>query len=264
MKSGSRKCVRMLVAVVLLSAVHATAGHAHDMWINMQSYMVDKSKPAVLTVSSAHSFVVPGAEFMARDRIDKVGFWGPDGKELPAAPQGDTQYQSRAPLELQGSYVTVVTPHNGFSSKTTAGYQQGKSKKDLTDVIECRYSEKYSKALFTVGAPGGETFSRVLGHKMEIVPLKDPATLKEGDDLPVKVLLEGKPAATYIYGTYAGFSNESNTFAYTTHTDKEGIAKVGMIKAGIWLLLVKQEQPYPDAAVCDKLTHAASLTFQVR
>ena len=264
MKSTSARAARIIISAILLSAVHVSAGHAHDMWINMQDYLPGKSKPAVLTVANAHHFPAQADELMTHDRIDKVVLLSPDGKELPAAPQGDTQYQSKTPLEAQGTYMAVATPQNGFSSKTTEGYQRGKNKKDLKGVIECRYSEKFGKALFTVGAPGGSAFSQTLGHKMEIIPMKDPGALKEGDDLPVKVVVDGQPARTYVYGTYAGFSSEPNTFAYTTSTDKEGIAKIKMIKAGTWLLLVKQEMPYSDPTVCDKLSYSASLTFQVR
>ncbi len=265
MKTTIPKGARALIpAVFLLLAVHVPAGHAHDMWVTMQDYLVAKSKPAVLSVASAHHFPAHADEIMPRDRMDKVVLLGPDGKELPTAPQGEAQYQSLPPLEAPGTYMIVATPQSGFASKTTEGYQRGKNKKDLKEVIECRYSEKHGKALFTVGAPGGAVFSQSLGHKMEIIPMKDPALLKEGDELPVKVVLEGQPAKTYVYGTYAGFSDESNTFAYTTHTDKEGMAKVKMIKAGTWLLLVKEEMPYSDQTVCDKLSYAASLTFQVR
>ncbi len=264
MKNISRKVNEILITAVLLSFIQVSFGHAHDMWVSMQDYFPSKSDPAVLAVASAHRFPAQTDELMSRDRVDKVVIMSPEGKELATAPQGDAQYKSATPLEGQGSYLAVATPQNGFSSKTAEGYQRGKSKKDLKDVIECRYSEKNGKALFTVGAPGGDAFSRTFGHKMEIIPMKDPAFLKEGDELPVKVLLEGQPAKTYVYGTYAGFSNESSTFAYTTHTDKEGIAKIKIIKAGTWLLLVKQEMPYSDATVCDKTSYAASLTFQVR
>lgn len=264
MNAISRKAGRILISTVLLSIIHGSACHAHDMWISMRDYLVSKSNPAVLTVASAHHFPAQVDELMPRDRVDKLTLLSPDGKELATAPQGEAQYQSATPLEGQGTYVAIVTPQNGFSSKTPEGYQRGKSRKDLKDVIECRYSEKNGKALFMVGAPGGDSFSRTMGHKMEIIPLKDPTSLKEGDDMPVRILLEGKPARTYVYGTYAGFSSESSTFAYTTYTDKEGIAKIKIIKAGTWLLLVKHEMPYPDGAVCDKLSYAASLTFQVR
>jgi uncharacterized GH25 family protein len=264
MKIISQKYVQMCFAVVLLSAIYAASGYAHDMWINMQDYTLDKSKPAVLTVGYGHSFVIPGKEFLSRDQVDKVFFIGPDGKEIFSTPAENEKYLSNNPLQTEGSYVAVVKQRGGFFSKTTEGYKQGKSKKDLKDVIECRYSEKYAKALFAVGAPGGDAFSQVLGHQMEIVPLKDPAKLKEGDEFPVKVLFQGKPVRTYVYGTYAEFSNESNTFAYTTYTDKDGIAKIKVIKAGTWLLIVKQEMAYPDVMVCDKMSYAASLTFKVR
>lgn len=263
MKSMSHKAVLTAIASLFVFAAQSMVCHAHDAWVVMQEYAVSKSKPAVLTVANAHRFVVPCDEPMPPDRLEKVIFVTPAGKELPAARQGDKLHQSGG-LDTTGTYVAVATPQNGFSSKTPAGYQRGKSKKDLKDVVECRYSEKNAKALFTVGAPGGDAFSKPLGHKMEIIPMNDPATIKEGDYLTVKVLIEGKPARTNVYGTYAGFSDESGTFCYTTRTDKEGVAKIRIIKGGVWLLLAKEEMHYPDASVCDKLSYAASLTFQVK
>ncbi len=259
----SCKYVRMFLGVVMLSVVCAASGYAHDTWIVMQNYTPKASEPAVLNVANAHLFAIPGGDFHTRDRVEKVFFLSPDDKNISSAPQGETAYQSDA-LKAQGTYLAVALPVNGFFSKTTEGYQRGKSKKDIKDVIECTFSEKYAKALFTVGTPGGNAFSKVLGHTMEIVPMADPATLKEGDELSVKVLFEGKPASTYVYGTYAGFSKEANTFGYTTHTDKDGVAKIRLIKSGTWLLLVKQEKPYPNATECDKKSCAATLTFQIR
>jgi uncharacterized GH25 family protein len=100
---------------------------------------------------------------------------------------------------------------------------------------------------------------------MEIVPVQDPSTLKVGSMLEVKVLFEGNPAkSTVVYGTYAGFSDVPGTFAYTTSTDKEGIAKIKILKKGVWLLVAKREDPYKDLAVCDKQAYSGSITFQVR
>ena len=99
---------------------------------------------------------------------------------------------------------------------------------------------------------------------MEIIPQKDPSLVKSGEVLPVKVLLDGKPARTYVYGTYAGFSEAPNTFAYTTRTNKEGIAEIKMLHNGAWVLIVKEVQPYADATECDKQTWAASLTFEIQ
>ena len=227
-------------------------------------HTMDKSITAVFSIANAHSFVIPGKDLLPRDQVDKAFFLDPDGKEIPAVAGADDSFQSKTVLKTPGSYVAVVKKQGGFSSKTTDGYKRGKNKKDLKDVIECSYSEKYAKALLTAGTPGGKSFSQVIGHPIEIVPLQDPAKLKKGDILTVKILFQGKPARTNVYGTYAGFSEESGTFAYTTSTDKDGIAKIKLINEGTWLLLIKQETVYPDATVCDKQSYAASLTFEVK
>lgn len=151
----------------------------------------------------------------------------------------------------------------GFYSKTPDGGVP-KSKKDAPGAIDCRFSEKHAKALFTAGGPDGTAYGKVLGLPVELVPVQDPATLKAGDVLEVKVLMGGKPVSTVVYGTYAGFSADKGTFAYATSTSKEGIARVKLLKSGTWLLLAKQDEPYRDPATCDKQAYAGSLTFQVK
>jgi uncharacterized GH25 family protein len=188
----------------------------------------------------------------------------PKGAKVAVSAKADGNYGPQASLTETGTYLAAALPRNGFSTKTTEGYQQGKNKKDVDNAILCRYSQKFAKAVFTVGRTGGEVFSKPLGHAMEIVPLNDPAALKTGDVLPVKVLVEGKPAQTFVYGTYAGFSESPNTYAYTTRTDKEGVAQIKMIHNGVWVLIAKQEEAYPDTAECDKQAWAASLTFEIR
>jgi len=251
-------------AVAMLMALPLSSASAHDTWIIMQSYAVEKSKAASFTVANAHKLVIPNDKPLAADQIESASILAPDGKETPCATGGKDLFQSGAALKAPGSYVAVVKKKGGFSTKTTDGYQRGKNKQEVKDVIECSYSEKYAKAVFAVGAPGGAAFAKVFGHALEIVPMQDPAGLNKGDELTVKVLAQGQPVRAIVYGTYDGFSPEANTFAYTTSTNKEGIAKIRMIGGGVWVLVVKQESAYPDAAVCDKKTLASTLTFKVK
>ncbi|MBI5602548.1 MAG: DUF4198 domain-containing protein [Deltaproteobacteria bacterium] len=263
-KMIDQKSFRMFFIVFLFSMVPVGLSQAHDTWINMQNYRLNQSDPAVLSVTNAHSFVIPGKELLPSGQVDTVLFLSPDGKEIPSIPEGNEKYKSNLPLKTDGSYMAVVKKKVLFSSKTVDGYQRGKNKRDLKDVIECSHSEKYAKALFTVGVAAGDVYSKVLGHPMEIVPLQDPGKLKAGDLLMVKILIRGNPARNTLYGTYAGFSTEPNTFAYTTSTDKEGVARIRLLKEGLWLLIARQDFAYPDPTVCDKQSYAASLTFQVR
>lgn len=265
MKHISRNSFQVFIHAILLVALFAVTVHAHDTWITMESYYLDKSKSASFTVANAHKFVIPGEKPLAADQVQKAFFLGPDGKESAAIVEGNDKFISKTALKAEGSYLAVVKKEGGFATKTVDGIKRGKSKKDVKDAVECTFSEKYAKALFILGKAGGAAVLQPIGQPFEIVPLKDPATLKKGDELPVKVLLEGKPARTIVFGTYAGFSPEANTFAYTTATDKEGVANIRLLSNGPWLLVAKQgDMAYPDATVCDKKAYAATLTFQIQ
>jgi uncharacterized GH25 family protein len=104
-----------------------------------------------------------------------------------------------------------------------------------------------------------------VGHNLEIIPLKNPATLRVGDYLPVRVLFDGEPVTGYptISGTYLGFSTEG-AFAYSTHVSG-GEASIKMLHDGIWLLKAEFEQPAPAemADKCDTVSYTATLTFEV-
>lgn len=264
MKSMVRKQAEALGIGLFLLWVFSGQGFAHDAWIQMEDYSIEKGAVAAFVPVNGHHFVIPSEELLSRDQVEKAFFLDPQGVEVPVVTKGEAGYQSKTGVAGQGTFLAVLKPQGGLFSKTPEGYQRGKSRKDLTDVVECKFSDKYAKAVFTVGQPGGEAFSRVLGHAAEIVPLQDPGMLKKGEELRVKVLFDGKPARTWVYGTFAGFSAEANTFAYTTYTDVDGVAKIRLIEKGTWLLIVKQESAYPEASVCDKLVRGASLTFEIR
>jgi uncharacterized GH25 family protein len=237
---------------------------AHDLWITMDADQLNNGGSGTAAVFSSHHFPAPAADYLASERTDKVFFVTPGGRQIATKQTKDGMFAPQSTLTESGTYMAVAVPANGFATKTPEGYQRGKSKKEVTSPIQCRYSQKFAKAVFSNGKGPGDVFSKPLGHAMEIIPMKDPASLKAGDILPVKVLLEGQPARTYIYGTYAGFSESANTFAYTTRTDKEGIAKIKMIHDGEWLLIAKMEENYPDVTECDLKSWAASLTFQIQ
>jgi uncharacterized GH25 family protein len=52
--------------------------------------------------------------------------------------------------------------------------------------------EKFSNALVNV-TPADNGFSTVIGDILEIVPVTNPATVRPGDEMTVKVLFKGQP-----------------------------------------------------------------------
>lgn len=241
------------IAILTLSVCFSSPLQAHDTLLVMDTYQASLNSTPGLKVFSTHNFLPPEESLMSPDRLKEVFFISPSSGRL----------SQDAKLGEQGTYLCLAVPVNGFATKTPDGYQRGKNKKEVDNPVLCSSSIKYAKAVFTVGKAGGDAYAKALGHEIEIIPLKDPSTLKTGDTLPVKVIKEGQPARTYVYGTYDTFSDEKDTFGYTTRTDKQGIAKIKLIHDGTWVLIAKIEEPYPDSAVCDTQRWAASLTFYV-
>ena len=236
---------------------------AHDMWLEVRDYTPQTGEDITLTLAYDHYFPTRG--FMDKENLEEIYILDQEGNKITIESYTDVEFKGDKPLRKEGTYVIAAKKKGGFFTKTTEGYKRGQSKKGLKNVIKCTYSAKYSKAIVNVGKAGGKTFSKVLGHDLEIVPLADPGALVQGDYLPIKVLLKGQPlTSNHVFATYMGFSTEKNTFAYATKTNKEGIAKIKMLQSGVWLLTTSYTEHYPDPAECDQYKFSSTLTFEIR
>ncbi len=92
---------------------------------------------------------------------------------------------------------------------------------------------KHAKTLVRVGNPVADSsWSRPLGLALELVPQRDPTTLRAGDTLTLLVLHRDRPLA----GLAVGAIREGTTAATFARTDARGRARVALPAAGRWLL----------------------------
>jgi uncharacterized GH25 family protein len=236
---------------------------AHDMWIEVRDYTPPMGEEVTMTLGYDH--YLPARNFLPKDYLDEIYLLDPKGKRIDVKRYSEVEYKADGNLNPAGNHLVVAAQKGRFWTKTTEGYQSGKSKKGLKDVISCTYSAKFGKAVVKVGDGAKGVISKPVGHELEIIPLKDPATLRIGDMLPVKVLFRGKPVLNHqVLATYVGFSRQKNTFAYATKTNKEGMAVIKILNDGAWLVTTHQKETYPDASECDYYKLAASLTFEIQ
>ncbi len=127
--------------------------------------------------------------------------------------------------------------------------------------------ERYRRCLKTIVHGGGkpdDAPTKPLGQVFEIVPLKNPAALKAGDELPVAVLFEGKPLAGFKLTAHHRTGDELTNATATT--DKTGKALLKLPKAGAWVVRgvhmrrVTEKNPTPAA---DWESFWASVTFEL-
>jgi hypothetical protein len=140
------------------------------------------------------------------------------------------------------------------------------------DSITRRYA-KYAKTFVEVGK-GPRAYARAVGHPLELVPLSDPATLRAGDTLHVRLMMLGKPAA--FARLHAGSVAQGATALIDTvaarraaaddrsvETDSAGVVAVRVTRAGLWNVRTIQIVPAAKGSGADWDVHWATITFAV-
>lgn len=92
---------------------------------------------------------------------------------------------------------------------------------------------------------------------MEIVPLKNPLSLKAGDAFHFRVVLDGKPAqgASVNAGGYHGSDLK---------TDEDGMATVTIEKTGFQIVSASIKTPLKNNENADILSQSANITFELK
>jgi len=259
--------MRKTLLFIFLFLFPVSVVKAHFLWINPQSYHLAPGEGLRLTLGFGHHFPGAGGEFLEATFLADLSLFAPDGQRTSLKEATyPIIFETTSTLIKEGTYLLVAEKKPGFFSKTASGFAR-KPKSELADVIECKYSRRYAKALITVGNPGGKVYQKVLGQELEIIPLKDPNLLRPGDFLPVRILYRGHPLAkTFVLATYEGFSptGHQTFFSFAVRTNARGEANLRLDHPGAWLIFVSHEEPYPQPDVCDVSTAVATLTFELR
>jgi len=98
-----------------------------------------------------------------------------------------------------------------------------------------RYT-RYVKAFVQVGGVEDTVSTRVLGHRLEVVPERELAGLKVGDRLKVRVLFEGRPLTGVQVEALARAPGRTAPQSQAAVTDADGRAEFTVGEAGTWLV----------------------------
>jgi hypothetical protein len=107
--------------------------------------------------------------------------------------------------------------------------------------------ELYSRSAKSI-LPGDTAPSQPIGHELEIVPLKDPAKLKKGEALPLRVLFRGKPLiGVRVSVMYAGAKLVGHSFPVNSITNENGEANLKLDRPGLWYARLIHMLPSAEA-----------------
>lgn len=131
-----------------------------------------------------------------------------------------------------------------------------------------RYT-KHAKAVFQVGAPLTDDYKEALGYKVELFLDRHPGKVKAGEEMPFRVMYEGKPLANQIvYASHASRPVDPKadvpaSSLYTLRTDAEGRASFKITAADKWFIQLIHMQKMDDGEV-DYESNWSTITFEIK
>ena len=232
--------MQALKSLAVIGLLFASQVSAHGLWTEQRRGNIE--------VIYGH-----GAEDNAFKAQKISGAWAYDasGKMIPVTVERLPDHARLKPLTSPA--VLAVALDNGMWSQTPdkKWVNQGRSK--VPGAIESTQTFKYSLAIYKPGTK----LPKLDQIKLLILPEVDPLTVGPGKLLPVRVLLDGKPAAgVKLVGDYR---NAPNTLS--TETDKDGRAEVLVRNEGLNVIAAQVEIPLKDNADVATRGLFTSLTF---
>ncbi|GLH18887.1 nickel ABC transporter substrate-binding protein [Pseudomonas atacamensis] len=227
-------------SLLLIAALFTGQVSAHGLWT--------EERRGNIEVIYGH-----GAEDNAFKAQKISGAWAYDasGKMIPVSVERLADHARLRPLKPPA--VLAVALNNGMWSQTADKKWINEGRSKVPGATEATQTFKYSLAIYQPGAK----LPKLEQIKLLILPEVDPLTVGPGKSLPVRVLLDGKPAAgVKLYGDYRSAPN-----TLSTETDKDGRAQVLVRNEGLNVIAAQVEVPVRDSADVNSRGLFSSLTF---
>ncbi len=245
----TRKCGALVLVFLSLCSLSVWA---HETWLAPRQTMVAPGALVLLDLTSGMAFPVletaikPERVAQARYRL------GGQTLELTADPSAPKSLLFSARLATEGVAVCWVELKPRALELTPAQVEEYFAEINATPAIRQawatagkarRWRESYTKHAKTfvrVGAPADDrSWAEPVGLAFEIVPERDPTTLRVGDELPVRVLQDGAPLADFPLG----LEHAGSGHGVFQQTDAQGRVSFKLARAGRWLLYGTELRP---------------------
>ena len=261
-----------LLSVLLLSVCRPATGH--DYWIQPDTFAPAPDKSVAVRVFVGDHFKSEGERpFQKKPTVRFQLLSANQTVDLAALGREDKTPMAEITCPRAGSYWIALERGPHFIKLDADKFNHYLTEEGLRAVLEQRRQAKedrlpgreryrrYLKCLLRAGGKGDETWKKVLGHKLEIVPLADPGAVRPGGTLKVRVLFEGKPLANAALFALHKQADKVSEQKLTTAAD--GTAKVAVRGRGVWLLRLVHMRRCADCPGADWESFWSALTFAV-
>ncbi|MBV9566273.1 MAG: DUF4198 domain-containing protein [Bradyrhizobium sp.] len=237
-------------------ALHANAAAGHDIWLTLAGDA--DNRRAVINYGHPDDRPPPFA-----DKVLSLVAIKSDGKKsllkgLEPKLEAGTFVVETEKFDDDGHILLAASYDNGYWVKRPDGTYRNATRRLVADATETLWSSKFAKTITGEGAP----WQTVVGHDIELVPLSDPAGVKVGENLKVRVLFHGQPLSGGKVERGDGKTAVPENDIPKFDTDADGVATIPIVQGGPHLLVIDHRvspSAAPDQANADLYT--ATLWF---
>lgn len=252
------------IVLAVLGLAGAGLAAAHDFWLVPVGDEIEGRTGSAFPISTNAVSPARLAEAVAVSKAER--------RSLEVLGQRDAALVLRADRALPGALWAAVTLHPRRIDLSAEEFNDYLRHDGLPQIHALRQArgeldrpaveryQKFAKAL--IRRPGaGSVALEPVGHRIELVPLDDPATLTPGDTLRVEVRFEGTPLAGLT--VHAGYEGQPGGAHAQTHlSDTAGRVRVPLTAAGLWYVRTihmreATDPPYQWESFWATLTFAA-------
>ncbi len=267
------------MAAWLIVASASLPALAHDFWIAPSAFTVQTGVRIDVTLKVGHLDDIQEVA-RAAQRIEQFVIIAPGGRRSDIPGEDGKSPAGVVRPDTPGWNILVYDSTHSGSTLEADKFEEYVREEGLEPIIEERKQRGESSA------PGVEQYSRcakslvyvtekdesstqvdehaqadrAVGLKLELIAQKDPAALKPGEDLPLLLLLDGKP----IEGVKVAARSDAQLDDSTdSRTDKDGRVTLKIAEPGPWLVHAVHMFRLPEEADADWESVWASLSFEV-
>lgn len=252
--------MRTRLFIVVISAGVAI-GLAHDI------ALFPRMRDSALEVLAKYGH--PGDYLPASpSKLVELTAYTPEGKiiacEKTVKQEGESLLVSVPRTDVgSGTWLFAARYDNGFYVKMPDGRSVNTTKLEVPNAVTATHNFKLGKALFARG-PAGPGYDRVVGHKLELIPQRDPLQMKVGGELPVVVRFDGKPLRGVGVEIGDGVTPIKETAIIRYKTNASGTANVPIQRSGLQLIAVDHNVPSVSPMLATEDAYTATLVFTLK
>lgn len=247
---------------------------AHEFWLSPGKYRPQVGETISLNFYAGMPF--EGEVWWHRsERTLKLTQYSLQGvKDLTPLAVASDSVDMFMSFEQEGTHLLAMESKNAFIGLDAEDFNNYLKEDGLYYIYELRekkgelekpareYYRRCAKALLQVGDKADDTYKKVTGMVLEIVPQNNPYTLKEGEEMVVKVLFNGKPLSGNTIYTW-NKHGEQPTQQQEYQTDKKGRLRFVPDQKGQWMISLVRMEALKDNPKADYQSYWGTLTFEL-